>query len=170
METLIVLRGISGSGKSTFTNMVKKSFPNLVHCSADFYFEGPGGYKFDASKLSEAHGQCFRTAIHAMIERASMVVVDNTNTTLIELAPYVQAGKAFGYNVQIAQMICSPEQASQRNVHGVPSYSVNQQYSRFETTPHYYPETQTFGRRKLGENLWSPDITQEQVDAWLQSL
>ena len=168
METLIVLRGVSGSGKSTFTNMVKKSFPNLVHCSADFYFEGPTGYKFDASKLSEAHGQCFRTAIHAMIERASMVVVDNTNMTLIELAPYVQAGKAFGYNVQIAQMIATVDDAAARNVHGVPTAGVSRQHYKFEQTPPFWPPTKTFVTGTLDRPVSDP--TQEQVDAWLKSL
>lgn len=169
METLIILRGISGSGKSTFTNMVRKTFPHLVHCSADLYFEEPNGYVFNPSKLGEAHGQCYRTAIYAMIDRASMVVVDNTNTTMVELAPYVQAGQAFGYNVKLVQLISPVEQAVERNVHGVPALTVAHQFSRFETTPHYWPSTETFGRRITGKDVMSPDITQDQVDAWLAS-
>jgi hypothetical protein len=48
---LIIVRGIAGSGKTTF---VKKTFPEAAHYEADMFFEQKGEYKFDASKLKRS--------------------------------------------------------------------------------------------------------------------
>ena len=68
---LIIVRGIAGSGKTTF---VKKTFPEAAHYEADMYFEQGGEYKFDASKLKEAHNWC-RKRVYECIRNKKLVVV-----------------------------------------------------------------------------------------------
>lgn len=132
---LTILSGLSGSGKSTYTS----------HCcggakvqSADTFFMVNGEYRFDVSKLSQAHGACFKGTIEALQNGESHVVVDNTNTSNEEIAPYVLAGQAFGYEVEIVTLIApkgmSEEdyiaECAKRNAHGVPAAGIAAQAQR----------------------------------------
>lgn len=113
---VVIVSGIPGSGKSTFT----KQQTNAVVCSADQYFTKDGEYKFDVTKLSEAHGECLRRFTQALLEKKDLVLVDNTNTTVLEIAPYYSMAKAYGYAVKLVTVQCDPETAYSRNIHGVP--------------------------------------------------
>ena len=53
MKELFLLRGLPGSGKSTLA----ESLGNM-NIEADEYFMDGDEYKFDASKLKEAHAWC----------------------------------------------------------------------------------------------------------------
>lgn len=141
---VVILRGLPGSGKSTW---VKNNLPNAFICSADHFFENSlGEYNFNPSKLSEAHGQCMWNFIAALTDKLPLVVVDNTNVTKIEIAPYLSVAQAFGYDVEI---ICidpklSLKELSERNVHGVPYKSLQSMESRWENNfPPFWPR-QTF--------------------------
>lgn len=50
----------------------------------------------------------------------SVVVVDNTNTTQSEYAPYAAYATAHRQEVKIVTLLCDPVVAWKRNVHGVP--------------------------------------------------
>ena len=89
---LIIVRGIAGSGKTTF---VKKTFPEAAHYEADMFFEQKGEYKFDASKLKEAHNWC-RKRVYECIRNKKLVVVSNTFTQFWEVSPYIVTGKQIG--------------------------------------------------------------------------
>lgn len=157
MEKLIVLRGIPGSGKTTFVEMVRKTFPALVHASADFIHMVGNEYRFDAKKLSQGHGLSFRTAIHAMQDRASMVIVDNTNTQVWEMSPYILAGQAYGYNTRIVRLNIDTTTAHARNIHGVPLKGIESMAERFQKPLPFWPDEERF-----------TNPTQEQVDGFLR--
>ena len=53
MKELFLLRGLPGSGKSTLAKSL-----DGIHIEADQFFMAGGEYKFDASKLKEAHNNC----------------------------------------------------------------------------------------------------------------
>lgn len=117
MKKVEIMRGCSGAGKSTYIRM---HFPNAYVVSADQFFMQDGHYNFDGAKLSQAHQDCFRRFMEAiMIDELEHVVVDNTNTQAWELAPYVQGASSFGYEVEIHTLVVDPEIAAKRNLHGV---------------------------------------------------
>ena len=68
---------------------------------ADDFFEGSEGYRFDKTKLAEAHGQCFRRFIDFLDVDVDLVIVDNTNTTTEEIAPYMLGASAYGYEAEV---------------------------------------------------------------------
>ena len=138
---LTILRGIPGSGKSTFT---QKELPKAdVLASADKgMMEGtPPKYVFNPAKLPSAHGACIREVIEALqnhrgqVELAKaaglpaptepFIVVDNTSTSVAEVAPYVAIGQAFGAEVVILTLKIDPAIAGPRNTHGVSQEGVN---------------------------------------------
>lgn len=96
---VIVLQGASGAGKSTYAaRLVKDAIAadkTFTIVSADDFFITPTRqYLFDPSRLSEAHGTCFARFLQALTQRIDVVIVDNTNTTAVEIAPYMLATSA----------------------------------------------------------------------------
>lgn len=156
-NTLIIMQGISGAGKSTFVSRLKECRP-LVHCSADFIFlDENGEYHFDPSKLGAGHAECFKKAALTMAQSSCpLVVIDNTNTTLVEMAPYVQAGASFGYRVLFVRLTTPVKVASQRNVHGVPKETVQNMSQRMQ-----YPL-----KRWASKTHSFEDPTREEVLSW----
>ena len=138
MKKVIILSGVSGSGKSTLIAhylVNHKSTFKIV--SADNYFYKGADYCFDPSKLGEAHAQCFREFIEGMTtnwkDDDHVIFVDNTNTTEVEIAPYVLGAQAFGYDVEIQTIFMNHmdrylELFAKRNAHGVPLRGIEQQY------------------------------------------
>ena len=52
-KILTLVRGLPGSGKSTFANWIWNEY---AVCEADkFFYDKEGNYNFDAIKLREAH-------------------------------------------------------------------------------------------------------------------
>jgi predicted kinase len=132
---LTILSGLSGSGKSTYTRLVCGGSSVF---SADQFFMVGNEYRFDVSKLSQAHGACCKGVIEALQAGTDHVVVDNTNTTSEEIAPYVLLAQAFGYEVEIVTLIAPKgmsegdyiAECAKRNAHGVPAAGIAAQAQR----------------------------------------
>lgn len=129
MRTVYILRGISGSGKSTYT---KANFPNAFVASADNFFVKDDVYTFDPTKLGNAHAWCFRQFEDALQRGDDAVVVDNTNTKLWEFKSYVETAAKYGYDVKVIRLAVDPLIAAARNLHGVPAEKVQQMQNRFQ--------------------------------------
>lgn len=151
---VVVLSGVSGSGKSTAARKLWNELEPGTYCkvvSADDYFMVDGEYQFDVSKLSDAHGACFRSFIHAISPGVSdyhLVVVDNTNTTAVEIAPYILGAQAYGWEAEIITILpalptTSPailnwredyaQKCAARNKHGVGYETIRAQLNRIMT-------------------------------------
>jgi predicted kinase len=142
-----VLRGISGSGKTTFARSQLDALPadkRGVICSADRYFiDKDGHYKFNYRKLDHAHAHCFAQYLTALQAREDLVIVDNTNTRLYEISPYMLAAKVYmlkGDLLEVVKFSCSVSIAAERNVHLVPRGSIENMKKRFENLPSFWPE------------------------------
>lgn len=136
MGKVIVLCGCSGSGKST---LARKEWPEAEVCSADQYFMVGAEYVFAPALLPLAHGACLRrftdlvsqpTAWPAGAKERTVVVVDNTNTTVAEVAPYAALAQAWGWDLEVWVLRCNPLKAHNRNRHGVPLTTVLGQADR----------------------------------------
>jgi predicted kinase len=131
-----ILRGIPGSGKSTTVRRYK----NAKVFSADTFFEKPDGtYKVDVTQLPAAHADCLRRFIVACQAETPVVVVDNTNVTINEIAPYVEVAAAYGYHVQIITLICDPVEAHKRNIHSVPLRTCNKRAALLDEETARFP-------------------------------
>lgn len=129
MSEVTILRGISGAGKSKFAAV---NHPTTYVVSADHFFQTAAGYRFDATKLSEAHALCLRHFVEAVRNNVN-VVVDNTNTSVEEIAPYYAIAEAYGRDVEIVTLDISIEVAAERNVHAISIESVRHQASKLKT-------------------------------------
>ena len=146
-RTVIVMSGVSGSGKSTVADrwgadwMQQHPASHYYIVSADDYFmiESESGgleYHFDASKLTPAHANCFRRFLGALERGTPLVMVDNTNTTVEEIAPYMLGAEAYGYQPMLHTIACFTKEevkvCAARNSHGVPEQVVMAQQRRLQ--------------------------------------
>lgn len=123
MTKMILVRGLPGSGKSTIAK-------NLIgwywHLETDQYWMKDGEYKFDASKLGEAHAWC-QAETRKLLTNGFSPVVSNTFTTKKELKPYFEIAKEFNIVPQV--ILC---QAQYGNIHNVPEETLKRMEARFE--------------------------------------
>ena len=130
MKTLYLLRGLPGSGKSTLAKQLGGS-----HFETDKYFiDVNGEYKFDGSKLKEAHQWCQDAVSNAMLLNYTTghnetIVVSNTFTQEWEMKPYMDMAKDWDY---IVFSIIVENRHGGVNQHGVPDEKLQQMNDRFE--------------------------------------
>lgn len=123
---LILVRGASGSGKSTFS---KKEFPDYNHYEADMYFYKNGIYTFDPSRLSLAHKWC-QASTRVALEDGKNAIVSNTFIMLWEIQPYIDMANELNIPVTIYR-----SNNEYQNTHGCPDNIVARMKSRIEDIP-----------------------------------
>jgi predicted kinase len=98
MRTLYLIRGLPGSGKSTFA---KELVPDFLVCEADKFFMTENGYEFNPTKLTEAHSWCQKIVETYMMdsELYPKIAVSNTFTRDWELNPYFDLAEKYDYRV-----------------------------------------------------------------------
>jgi predicted kinase len=128
MKELFLLRGLPGSGKSTLAKSL-----DGIHVEADQFFMVGGEYKFDASKLREAHNSCLTRVKSYMYifsgnPKSERIIVSNTFTQEWEMKPYFDIANEYGYRVY---SIIVENRHGGVNEHGVPSEKLEQMKNRF---------------------------------------
>lgn len=138
---MIILRGVSGSGKSRLAQSYASERTLIV--SADHFFTNrQGEYRFDPAKLGQAHNTCLRDYAHAVSwcgHEWERIVVDNTNCSITDIAPYVALALAYGSSVSIIQIEEGVTIAASRNVHGVPIEAIGQQAIALHASMRQWP-------------------------------
>jgi predicted kinase len=136
-KVLYIVRGIPGSGKSTFAKrLVGEDF--LV-CEADKYFidKETGEYNFDSTKIKDAHKFCQDTVETYMKDSLvndqfyREIAVSNTFTQEWEMRPYFELAKNYGYKVF---SVVVENRHGGTNQHGVPEEVLTKMCERFEIT------------------------------------
>lgn len=124
-KILYIVRGIPGSGKSTFAKTLGGQ-----HYEADMYFiDENGDYNFDVTKIKDAHQWCQSFVKTDMIMEYPKIVVSNTSTQEWEMKPYFDLAKEFGYTVFT---IIVENRHGGKNQHNVPEDKIEQMINRFE--------------------------------------
>ena len=133
-KILYLIRGVSGAGKSTFAKKIVGH--DFLVCEADKYFinKETGEYKFDASKIKDAHKFCQDTVETYMKDSLvndqfyREIAVSNTFTQEWEMEPYFELAKEFGYKVF---SVVVENRHGGTNVHNVPEDKIEQMKNRF---------------------------------------
>ena len=129
MKQLILSRGLPGAGKSTLAKLLvgDKSY---CHKEADMFFvDREGNYKFEPSKIKDAHAWCKEETEFLLRLEHSPVVVSNTFTQEWEMDAYFELAEEFGY--QVFSLVVENRHGGM-NVHGCPEDKIEQMRNRFE--------------------------------------
>ena len=123
MAHLLIIRGLPGSGKSTFAKML-----NRAHYEADQFFTDPstGEYRFDATKLGAAHRTCMQNVFDAL-DLDLDVTVANTFTTLQEMRPYIHFCNDNDHTFTVIKC-----EGSYGSVHNVPEEAMCRMRARWQ--------------------------------------
>lgn len=157
---VLILAGLPGSGKSKLAKELSKIHNNTLVLSSDDYFMRSGEYKFDPAKLGAAHDRCWRDYT-GMCDRAGtwmysggLVIVDNTNTSPFELAPYVRY--ATGLRIPVLTLFVSRafELCVRDQIHGAPLETMQRMSRNLTNTLNDFP------------SYWNHRIWRQQ---WLES-
>jgi AAA domain len=124
----VVLRGLPGSGKSTFAKKLAASYGFLV-LEADDHFYVNGEYKFDPARAADAHALVARDALTYLLAGAR-VVIANTHVRLWEM------GAVVGAATLASKTFCFVECVGTfGNVHAVPDTVIAGMQERWEALP-----------------------------------
>lgn len=124
-KVLYIVRGIPGSGKSTFA----KQLTSNVFEADQYFLDINGNYNFDFTKIKDAHKDCQDNVKSAMQSSISKIAVSNTFTQEWEMKVYFDLAKEFGYKVFT---IIVENRHGGTNVHNVPEDKVESMKNRFE--------------------------------------
>ncbi len=147
-KLVVVLRGLPGSGKTTFARQLvayarEKGIASGI-CSADDYFVNSAGqYNFCRLWLKTAHNQC-REKFYLMLgsdprndpHGVSLIIVDNTNITTSEYRDYKRDALQHHHRFMTIRFACRDEAEAQRqaarSVHQVGVETVIRRFRDFE--------------------------------------
>ena len=123
---LYLIRGLPGSGKSTYAKKMLTENPNSVHLEADMFHMKRGKYAWHGSLVSSAHQWCFENT-GIFLNNGYDVVVSNTFTQLKEMQRYLDLAKELDCEVRVIRL-----NANYGSVHNVPPDVIVKMRDRFE--------------------------------------
>ena len=146
MAKVEILSGLPGSGKSHYAKKRIEALPvgaKSAVVSADDYFIGSDGeYRYDPSKIGDAHAWCMGEFLYEQAKyqwrEPDLIIVDNTNTSPIEIAPYMLVAASFALSTKVVRFMTESEEdfqlCLQRQTHGVPEKTMRKMQEAL-TTP-----------------------------------
>lgn len=123
MRELYIIRGLPGSGKTTFASRLTGNV-----CEADQFFMQDGEYKYDVTKIGEAHEFCRKKVEALMKEQRMRIAVSNTFVRRWTMEPYYDLAVGYGYRIVEVTM----SGALHKNIHGVPDEKIEQMRAGWE--------------------------------------
>jgi len=97
MPIMVLVRGLPGSGKTTFA---KKNFANVgfKHFETDMFFTKHGVFNYVPALAGDANEWCQRS-VRDTVEKGLDVVVSNLFTRHWEMGFYLELAQKHGYDV-----------------------------------------------------------------------
>lgn len=96
-NTLILLRGLPGAGKSTLGKILTQNVGELIDLDSCFIDDVTEEYVYDESRLDQCQKWCYERCEMSMVKGRELIVVCNPFIQDWELQPYLNLGKLFSY-------------------------------------------------------------------------
>lgn len=127
MNKLFLVRGLPGSGKSTFALTLADAIGAYTFEADHYHYTDDGVYDWKPENVHKAHSYC-QWCTEMSMRGGKTVVVSNTFTTEKELKPYLDLAKQYHYHV--TTLIVEGRHGNP-SVHGVPQETLDKMRNRF---------------------------------------
>ena len=130
MKVLYIIRGLSGSGKTT----IAEALSPHVFSADDYFTDSEGNYHFDPSELGDAHTDCQESVETAMGKAGNglgwhTIAVANTFSQAWEAKPYFELAEKYSYSPFVIEC-----QNNFQNIHNVPLETIDAMKMRWESS------------------------------------
>lgn len=124
--TLYIVRGCSGSGKSTFANELSMAMSGFRIEADMFMYDKDGVYDWQASKLKAAHAWVHSTLRDFMRAAKSPLIISDTNVKHRDLQVYLDLAAENKYRVV---SVVVENRHGNKSIHDVPDKTLRRQES-----------------------------------------
>jgi len=141
VKTCYVLRGLPGSGKTTWAETKADEFKRQGHTvsilSADIWRQNSDGVLvYDRTKLKSGHMNCLSHFIETVRMGAiPIVIVDNCNIWTWEYTHYLRIAEVYGYELAIMELTPPVKTCLERNIHHYPENEVRRLEATWDGVP-----------------------------------
>lgn len=126
LGTLYIIRGCSGSGKSTFSQEMCAAFGG-IRIEADMYmYNEKGEYDWQASKLKAAHAWVYSRISSFMSQAMGPLILSDTNVKHRDLQVYLDL--AAKNNYRVVSLVVENRHGNS-SIHDVPEKTLRRQES-----------------------------------------
>ncbi len=133
----LILRGVPGSGKSTFVKAISMLPGSMaVHAIDDLHIDNNGNFLWDEENAQRLSTLNFANFVKSCAAGLDTIVCDAINIETEEFQKYIDIADQYNYSVYV---ICAnpptPAQSTKRNKHHTSSSQARDMYSRWEHWP-----------------------------------
>ena len=130
LPSLILIRGLPGSGKSSLADILSENGTYPVYSVDDYFTNSESGhYNFDFKLNHEAYALCEENTRKSLMQGLTKIFVDNTFTLEWEMEPYVKLAKAFKYQLFVLTV---ENRHGGVNVHGISEEQISKMASKYK--------------------------------------
>ncbi|ORX44666.1 P-loop containing nucleoside triphosphate hydrolase protein [Piromyces finnis] len=137
-KIMIILRGLPGSGKSTLAKSLLNNYKSqgIILSSDDFFIEN-GVYKYDSSKIVDAHRFNQNRCREHCGKGTTPIIIDNTNVRYREAKVYIEMAIQYGYDIQVREPDTpwwkrrDVKELAKRTIHNVPEERIYKMLDRW---------------------------------------
>ena len=129
-KTLILIRGLPGSGKTSFAKIISEGGKYPVFEIDDYFTDEQGYYSFRFEENHLAYKQCLEKVEAAMHSDCTKIIVANTFTMEWEIEPYLRLGSKHSYKTHVMVM---ENRHGNSNVHSIPEEQIQRMREKFKT-------------------------------------
>jgi len=129
MKSLILLRGLPGSGKSSFAKLISEEGNYPVHSVDDYFTDSSGNYHFNFRENHLAYKACETNTRKSLEAGFKKVIVENTFTMEWELEPFLKLGKELEYTIFVMTM---ENRHGGKNIHDISEEQLHKMAQKYK--------------------------------------
>ncbi len=132
MNSLILLRGLPGSGKTTLAKELSESGKYPVFSVDDYFTDRvTNEYKFEFDKNHLAYKYCEENTKQSMQKNVSKIFIDNVFSLEWEIEPYFKLASEFKYRIFIVTV---ENRHKNKNIHQISDEQIQKMAEKYKVS------------------------------------